>query len=108
MLPQASAVVHHGGSGSTLGALAAGVPAVVVPLFADQSHNARRVEASGAGLVVAPPDAGAIRGAVERLIEDPSHREGAERLAAEMGGQKRIEEAVDLLAGLAADGGPSR
>jgi UDP:flavonoid glycosyltransferase YjiC (YdhE family) len=108
VLPRASAVVHHGGSGSTLGALAAGVPAVVVPLFADQPYNARRVEAAGAGLVVAPPDAGAIRDAVERLIEDPTHGEWAERLAAEMRSQQPIEEAVELLAGLAADGRPGR
>jgi hypothetical protein len=107
-LPRASAVVHHGGSGSTLGALAAGVPAVVVPLFADQSYNARRVEAAGAGLVVAPPDAGAIRRAIERLIGGPTIGQGAERIAAEMRSQRPIEAAVDLLAGLAAGARPGR
>ena len=44
----------HGGSGSTLGALAAGVPLVVMPLFADQPQNARRVAEVGAGLAVEP------------------------------------------------------
>ena len=33
-------MVGHGGFGTTLGALLAGVPQVVVPLFADQPHNA--------------------------------------------------------------------
>jgi MGT family glycosyltransferase len=49
VLARASAVVCHGGGGSTLGALAAGVPLVVVPLFAEDQHvNARRVAAVGA------------------------------------------------------------
>ena len=52
VLGEAALVVCHGGSGTTLGALAAGLPLVVVPLFADQFANARRVEAAGAGLAV--------------------------------------------------------
>jgi UDP:flavonoid glycosyltransferase YjiC (YdhE family) len=65
VLAQAAAVVCHGGSGTTLGALAAGVPLVVTPLFADQPYNGRRVAAVGAGLVVEPRDQGAMRSAVD-------------------------------------------
>ena len=43
VLDHAELVVCHGGSGTTLAALAAGVPLVMVPLFADQFENARRV-----------------------------------------------------------------
>jgi hypothetical protein len=39
VLDHADAVVCHGGSGTTLGALAYGVPLVVTPLFADQPYN---------------------------------------------------------------------
>ena len=49
VLARAAAVVCHGGAGSTLGALAAGLPLVVVPLFADQPLNASRVAAAGRG-----------------------------------------------------------
>ena len=52
VLEQAELVVCHGGSGTTLAALAAGVPLVMVPLFADQFENARRVAPTRAGLVV--------------------------------------------------------
>ena len=38
---EADAMVGHGGFGTTLGALLAGVPQVVVPLFADQPYNAQ-------------------------------------------------------------------
>jgi UDP:flavonoid glycosyltransferase YjiC (YdhE family) len=39
-LPRCSAIVHHCGAGTTLSALAAGVPQVVVPQGADQFLNA--------------------------------------------------------------------
>jgi UDP:flavonoid glycosyltransferase YjiC (YdhE family) len=48
-LGEAALVVCHGGSGTTFGALAAGVPVVVVPLFADQFTNGSRVLQVGAG-----------------------------------------------------------
>ena len=38
-VPEASLVICHGGSGTTFGALAAGLPLVIVPLFADQFAN---------------------------------------------------------------------
>jgi UDP:flavonoid glycosyltransferase YjiC (YdhE family) len=97
VLAHADAVLCHGGAGSTLGALAAGLPQVVLPLFADQPHNAARVEATGAG-VVAEPEAGAIRAALERVLGDPGLRERAEGLAAEMRAHQPVEAAVELLA----------
>ena len=48
VLAHASVVVGHGGSGTTLGALGAGQPLVVVPLFADQPNNAARVAIASA------------------------------------------------------------
>ena len=52
VLDHADLVVCHGGSGTTLAALAAGVPLVMVPLFADQFENARRIAQTRAGRVV--------------------------------------------------------
>ena len=52
VMPHASAVVAHGGSGSTLTALAAGVPLALVPLFVDGPANARRVAELGAGIAL--------------------------------------------------------
>ena len=50
-MPLASAMVGHGGFGTTMSALAAGVPQVVVPLFAfDQEVNATRIAEVGAGI----------------------------------------------------------
>jgi hypothetical protein len=49
VLGHTAAVLCPGGGGSVLGALAAGAPLVVVPLFAEDQHiNARRIAAVGA------------------------------------------------------------
>ena len=96
VLAHAAAVVCHGGSGSTIGALEAGRPLVVVPLFADQPGNAARVEAVGAGVSVAAT-ATAIRAGLETVLGQPSYRAAAERLAAEMRAQRPVDEAFSLL-----------
>ena len=98
VLAHASAVVHHGGFGTTLGALAAGVPAVVVPLFADQPYNARRVEAVGAGLAVdIAGGAAALRDALERVLAEASFRDSAARVAAEMRALPTADEVLDRI-----------
>jgi UDP:flavonoid glycosyltransferase YjiC (YdhE family) len=49
LFPQMAAVVHHGGAGSTAAGLRAGVPAVIIPFFADQPFWGDRVYRLGAG-----------------------------------------------------------
>ena len=44
---EADLVVCHGGSGTVFGAVAAGIPLVVVPVFADQFENGHRVRPDG-------------------------------------------------------------
>jgi EryCIII-like glycosyltransferase len=106
-LAEASLVVSHGGSGTTLGALAAGLPLVVVPLFADQPQNARRVAEVGAGVVVEPLregpskampssiDARALRDAILAGLGNDALAQRAQAIAAEM----RALPAVDGWAG---------
>lgn len=94
VLDEASVVVCHGGSGTTFGALAEGLPVVVVPMFADQAVNAGVVARAGAGIVVRPTDrrqllasdADAIESAVRVLIDDVS-RVGAGRRGSGFAGE---------------------
>lgn len=98
VLGEATAVLCHGGGGSTLGALAAGVPLVVVPLFAgDQFINAQRIAAVGAG-VQAAPEAGAIRAALQAVLAGGQFRVAAKVLAAELAVQPSTDDALDVLA----------
>lgn len=98
VMPHASAMVGHGGYGTTLAGLAAGVPMVVVPLFADQPDNAAAVDATGAGIALpgGPAAVGALAGAVERVL-DGGHHEAAARVAAEMAALPPAAAAVPLL-----------
>lgn len=49
LFPQVSAVIHHGGAGTTAAALRAGVPSIVIPFFFDQSFWGQRVVTLGVG-----------------------------------------------------------
>jgi UDP:flavonoid glycosyltransferase YjiC (YdhE family) len=82
VLPFATAFVHHGGAGSVLGALAAGVPQLLTPGPGDRRHNAELVARRGAGLAV---EARAISAAaLIRLISYPALRTAAQEVRAEM------------------------
>jgi len=96
-LARARAVICHGGSGTVIGALAVARPLVVVPLFADQPENARRVAALGAGIELPAPTPGALREAIARVIHDADLQAGAARLAAEIAGLRPLDAAVDAL-----------
>ena len=100
VLGQAAAVVTHGGHGTVLRALAAGVPALVLPMGRDQLDNAARVVERGAGLRLKPSaKPGAIATAVGRLLDEPRHRDGARRMAARLQAEARRDEAADDLEG---------
>lgn len=82
----ADVVVHHGGSGSLMAALAHGLPSVLLPLGADQPHNARRARELGvaAALDAASATPAAIGLAVGRALADASMRQRCEVVAAEL------------------------
>jgi UDP:flavonoid glycosyltransferase YjiC (YdhE family) len=78
VMSQADVVVTHGGHGTVMAALSAGVPLLCLPLIADQPFVARRVQEIGAGVSLAPPaDAETIRGALLDILASPSYRSSA-------------------------------
>lgn len=99
VLSRSSAVVSHGGSGSVLGALAHGLPQVLIPMGADQPLNAARCEELGVARVLDPvaamPDE--IRGAVSAVLAEPGYRVAAEELQAELAALPGPDYAVGLL-----------
>jgi UDP:flavonoid glycosyltransferase YjiC (YdhE family) len=99
VLPRCAAVVSHGGSGTVLGALAHGLPSVLLPMGADQPWNAARCEELGVALVLdalrATPDD--VREAVSTVLDDPTYRAAAERVRDEIRALPGPEHAVWLL-----------
>ena len=70
------------------------MPMIVIPLGADQPDNARRVEASGAGTMIADPDVPSIQAAVKRVLADVEMRAAAGRIASEIAAMPSIDDAV--------------
>jgi UDP:flavonoid glycosyltransferase YjiC (YdhE family) len=101
VMPHAAAMVCHGGSGTVTAGLAAGMPMVVVPLFADQPHNARRVADVGAGIALDPDDLQRLPDAVRSLLADRSYRDNAAAIAEETRRLPTVDTATAILRELA-------
>ncbi|WP_312034412.1 glycosyltransferase [Actinoplanes sp. TBRC 11911] len=102
LFPQVSAVVHHAGAGTTAAALRAGVPAVPVPVLADQPFWARRVHHLGAAARPIPMPALTGERLADALLDvrDNPHRAArAQALSAQLTAE---DATADLLAWLTA------
>ena len=77
LLSHFDVVVHHGGLGTTIAALRAGLPAAVLPHAFDQSHNARLLERAGVGRCCSETT---LRSTIEDLLDDPAARGRARHL----------------------------
>jgi UDP:flavonoid glycosyltransferase YjiC (YdhE family) len=81
VMPHCAAVICHGGHGTLIRPLMAGVPVVCLPMGRDHPENAVRVVSRGAGLALSR-HAGRrrIRAAVAKILTDPAFRRGAAAL----------------------------
>lgn len=95
-----SAVVHHGGAGTTASGLRAGVPNVIVPHMADQPFWGRRVAALGAGPKPVPAaklTAHGLAEAIRQATGDPVMRQRATDLGAKLRAEDGVATAVTLV-----------
>jgi UDP:flavonoid glycosyltransferase YjiC (YdhE family) len=92
-------IVHHGGTGTVLAALEAGLPQLILPQGADQPYNAEILERSGAGRRQANEDylPGSITALVEPLLGDCAERATAVGFAAEIAAMPAPAEVVPEL-----------
>jgi len=94
-------LVHHGGAGTMLGALAAGLPQLVLPQGADHPFNAAAILASGAGHALTNEEQtpGAISSAVGALLADGPERRVAKEIAEEIAATPAPADVLTQLAG---------
>ncbi|MEU4160442.1 glycosyltransferase [Actinoplanes sp. NPDC026670] len=97
LFPRVSAIVHHGGAGTTAAAIRAGRPQVVCPFVGDQPFWGRRMRQLG----VAPDpldlrrlDVPRLAAAIRRAVGDPAMAASARRL----GEQVRSEDGAAVAA----------
>jgi MGT family glycosyltransferase len=94
VLPHAAVVVTHGGHGTVIKSLAAGVPVVVLPHGRDQADNAARVVSRNAGVKVKrSASTRAITRTIRSVLADESYRVHAH----ELGRQIRLDAASGAL-----------
>jgi UDP:flavonoid glycosyltransferase YjiC (YdhE family) len=99
LLPTCDLVISHGGSGTVMGTLAHGLPSVLLPMGADQPHNAQRCVDLGIARVLDPVSAtpDEVRAAVSAVLADPGYRRAAERIQDEINALPELEQTIPLL-----------
>ncbi len=99
LLPRCDLVVSQGGSGIMFGALANGLPQLVLPQGADQHMNADACRRAGAALAMGAEDvtAAAVAAAATRLLDEPGFRTAARSVQAEIAAMPDADEVVARL-----------
>ncbi len=100
LFPRMAAVVHHGGAGTTAAGLAAGVPSVVTPFFADQPFWAQRIYDLGVGpkpVARRHLTAGSLAAAIQTAVTDQPMRQRAAALGARIRAEDGVGRAVTLI-----------
>jgi UDP:flavonoid glycosyltransferase YjiC (YdhE family) len=102
-LSRVDVTVCHGGYGTVVGSLAAGVPLVVLPLFAaDQWINAEAADRAGVAVALrGPEDIGQLGAAVARVLADESYGERARAIQSEIASMPGPSEAVGWIEAVA-------
>lgn len=93
LFPRVTAVVHHGGAGTTAAGLVAGVPSIIIPFFADQPFWGQRVAALGVGPEPIPRQKLTVErlaNAIQTAVTDQTMRQRA----AELGAKIRTEDGI--------------
>ncbi|KAH7838807.1 hypothetical protein Vadar_031434 [Vaccinium darrowii] len=93
---QCSAVVHHGGAGTTAAGLKAACPTAIVPFFGDQPFWGDRVHARGVGPPPIPIDEFSLSKLIDAInfMLDPQVKERAVELAKDMENEDGVSGAV--------------
>ncbi|KAJ8426617.1 hypothetical protein Cgig2_011836 [Carnegiea gigantea] len=94
---QCSAVVHHGGAGTTAAGLKAACPTTIVPFFGDQPFWGERVHAKGIGPASIPIEEFCLEKLVAaiRFMQNPKVKQRAVELAKAMENEDGVTGAVN-------------
>ncbi len=100
LFPRVSAVVHHGGAGTTAAGLRAGVPSIIIPFFGDQPFWGERVTALGVGPKAIPRKklgAQQLAQAIRSAVSDQGMRQNAAALGKKIQTENGVASAVDII-----------
>ena len=109
ILQHAALIITHGGHGTAMKALAAGVPIVLLPHGRDQDDTATRVTMRGAGIALKrTASSSTIAAAARHVLQNASYRTAAQRLGEIIRRDARSDALVRELESIAADPGSAK
>jgi len=99
LLPMCSLVVSQGGAGVMLGAIALGLPQLILPQGADQFRNAEAAARAGVALALAPADVTPSRvgSAARTLLDEPAFRTATNQLEKEVAAMPHPDQVLTTL-----------
>jgi UDP:flavonoid glycosyltransferase YjiC (YdhE family) len=100
LFPRVSAVVHHGGAGTTAASLRAGVPTIIVPFLIDQPFWGKRVYDLGVGPSPIPRrklTVEQLSKAITEAITDTNMKQRAAELGRKIRAEDGIGNAVNII-----------
>lgn len=104
LFPRVSAVVHHGGAGTTAAGLRAGRPTIICPFFGDQPFWGRRVRDLGAACAPIPQRKLTVERLGDAIVEvttNPAIGRSAEAVGKKIRAEDGIGNAVAFMSRLA-------
>ncbi len=106
LFPRVTAVVHHGGAGTTAAGLRAGRPTIICPFLGDQPFWGKRVHNLGVGSKPIPHKkltAETLSAALQQVTTDTAIRQRAEALGEKIRREDGIARAIDIIEHTAAN-----
>ena len=100
LYPRVRAAIHHGGAGTTASALRAGIPQIILPMYADTFFWGSRVFATGIGprpLPAADVSADALAYRIEETLQSEQIAARARALSKKIARENGALRAVELL-----------
>lgn len=97
--PRCLAAIHHGGIGTTVGLLAAGLPQLIVPRAFDQPQTALRMKHLGVATIIPWTKASAptLQGGLAHLLNTPDYRHRASALGTCLRQERGLDNTVDAI-----------
>ena len=102
LFKRSTAVIHHGGAGTTGKGLRAGIPNIILPFTSDQPFWGRQVYKLGAGpKPIQPKRLTAIKlsGLINSAIQDDEMKKQASKIGEEIRSEDGIARAVNIIQG---------
>ena len=99
LLQRATLTITHAGLNTTLDSLSNGVPLVAIPIANDQPGTAARIAWSGCGefIPVKKVTVNRLRQTIQKVLTEPSYRQNALRLQADILQSGGVEQAATLI-----------